>query len=390
MAWQYHTIGDICTVERGGSPRPIDAFITDDPNGINWIKIGDATESMYITSTAQKIIPEGAKKSRCVQAGDFILSNSMSFGRPYILKIDGCIHDGWLVLRDENYYFDKRFLYYYLSSPAVYRMFQNMAVGGVVNNLNSEMVRKLVVPVPCKEEQEQIATVLDRINDLISLRKKQLQKLDDLVKSRFVEMFGDPVSNPKEWEIVPLSNEADIKIGPFGSLLHKEDYIVGGHALVNPSHIVSGKIVPDHELTVSDEKYAELAVYHLKVGDVVLGRRGEMGRCAVVEQEGLLCGTGSLIIRSKGDLRADFIQKIISFPSFKETIEEMAVGQTMPNLNVPIVSAFQIIKPPKKTQDQYYDFVDKMMKTKTITQQGLNKLEQMKQALMQKYFGEVI
>ena len=112
-----------------------------------------------------------------------------------------------------------------------------------------------------------------------------------------------------------------------------------------------------------------------------------MGRCAVVEQSGLLCGTGSLIIRSNGELRADYIQRIISFPSFRKTIEEMAVGQTMPNLNVPIVSAFQIIKPPKEVQDQYFVFVKKNEQSKIIIQQGLDKLEQMKRALMQKYFG---
>ena len=154
--WNYVKIGDVCTVERGGSPRPIDKFITDDPNGINWIKIGDATDSMYITETAQKIIPEGMKKSRYVQPGDFLLSNSMSFGRPYILKIDGCIHDGWLVLRDNGGVFDKRFLYYYLSSPSTYQKFKNMAVGGVVNNLNSDMIRGVTVPIPKMEEQIEI------------------------------------------------------------------------------------------------------------------------------------------------------------------------------------------------------------------------------------------
>jgi len=118
--WPMARIGDVCIVERGGSPRPIEKFITDDPNGINWINIGDTDDSMYITSTAQKIIPEGMKKSRYVRPGDFLLSNSMSFGRPYILKIDGCIHDGWLLLRDEEGRFDKRFLYYYLSSPSTY------------------------------------------------------------------------------------------------------------------------------------------------------------------------------------------------------------------------------------------------------------------------------
>lgn len=387
MAWEYRKIGDVCTVERGGSPRPIDQYITDEEDGINWIKIGDTTDSMFITATAQKIKPEGVKKSRYVQPGDFLLTNSMSFGRPYILKIEGCIHDGWLVLRDNEGCFDKRFLYYYLSSPYVYHTFQNMAEGGVVNNLNSEMVRKLMIPVPSLEEQSIIADCFDKIEKLISLRKKQMQKLDELIKARFVEMFGDPVTNPKGWKKNALSDEADIKIGPFGSLLHKEDYISGGHALINPSHIIEGKISPDDNLTLTDEKYEELAAYHLFPGDVVMGRRGEMGRCAVVEQSRLLCGTGSLIIRSKGELRADYIQKIISFPSFRKTIEEMAVGQTMPNLNVPIVSAFQIIKPPKKVQDQYFAFVKKNEKSKMIIRQGLDKFEQMKQALMQKYFA---
>ena len=386
--WNYKKLGDVCTVERGGSPRPIDDYITDDPSGINWIKIGDTNdESMFITQTAQKILPEGMKKSRYVRPGDFLLSNSMSFGRPYILKIDGCIHDGWLVLRDKENVFDKRFLYYYLSSKPTYQKFKMMAVGGVVNNLNSEMVRGVDVPIPGKDEQVKIADVLDKISRIIAYKKKELVKSGDLIKARFVEMFGDPVSNPKNWDKKALSEVAEIKIGPFGSLLHKEDYITGGHALINPSHIIDGKISIDNNLTISDDKYEELNAYHLKIGDVVMGRRGEMGRCAVVDQQGLLCGTGSLLIRSKGELSADYIQKIISFPSFKRTIEDMAVGQTMPNLNVPIVSMFQMIKPPKSVQDDYYRFVAQVDKSKSIVQKSLNQTQLLFDSLMQQYFG---
>jgi len=164
---------------------------------------------------------------------------------------------------------------------------------------------------------------------------------------------------------------AEIKIGPFGSLLHKEDYIANGHALVNPSHIVAGKISVDKELTVSDEKFRELSAYHLQVGDVVMGRRGEMGRCAVVQTGGLLCGTGSILIRTKGEVTADYLQKIISFPSFKKGIEDMAVGQTMPNLNVPIVSKFQIIQPPIEVQNAYYTFVEQTDKSKLCGKMGV-------------------
>ena len=147
--WDVKKIGEVCIVERGGSPRPINAFITDDENGVNWIKIGDATEgSRFITSTKEKIIPEGVRKSRMVYKGDFILSNSMSFGRPYIMGVDGCIHDGWLVLRDKDNVFDKTYLYYYLGSSHVYQEFKRLAVGGVVNNLNSELVRGVRVAIP--------------------------------------------------------------------------------------------------------------------------------------------------------------------------------------------------------------------------------------------------
>ena len=185
-------------------------------------------------------------------------------------------------------------------------------------------------------------------------------------------MFGDPVSNPHGFEQVALSQLAEIKIGPFGSLLHKEDYIEGGHPLLNPSHISEGRIVPDDKLTVSDSKYAEMEAYHLHTGDIVMGRRGEMGRCAVVPDEGYLCGTGSLLIRTKGEVTADYLQKVISFPTFKKTIEDMAVGQTMPNLNVPIVSSFQIIKPPIDVQRRYYAFVAEVDKSKFRIQKTLS------------------
>ena len=259
---------------------------------------------------------------------------------------------------------DQQYLYYYLKSDFALQRIKAVATGSVRDNLKLAMLYEFPIEVPAKSVQREIVEKLDRVKRLINLRERELQSLDELVKARFVELFGDPVSNPKRWEKRALSEEAEIKIGPFGSLLHKDDYITGGHPLVNPSHIVADKINTDEKLTISDEKYDELSAYHLQPGDVVMGRRGEMGRCAVVEQSGLLCGTGSLLIRTYGDLSADYIQKIISFPSFKRTIEDMAVGQTMPNLNVPIVSDFQIIKPPKSVQEQYYSFIAQVDKSK--------------------------
>ena len=237
------------------------------------------------------------------------------------------------------------------------------------------------------EKQHIIVDMLEKIESVIEARQNELKRLDDLIKSRFVEMFGDPVSNPHGYEKVILSELAEIKIGPFGSLLHKEDYIEGGHPLLNPSHIIDGKVAPDNKLSISDEKYNELSTYQLHVGDVVMGRRGEMGRCAVVLDEGYLCGTGSLLIRTKGEVMADYMQKVISFPSFKKTIEDMAVGQTMPNLNVPIVSEFQIIKPPIEVQNKFYAFVAEVDKSKVAMQKSLDETQLLFDSLMQKYFG---
>ena len=315
--------------------------------------------------------------------GDLLFAWSASFG-PKIWDGGKVIYHYhiWKIITTPQ--IDKKYFYYYLENAAD-RIKESGHGIAMIHTTKGEM-EQMELLLPEMEQQLQIATVLDKVSELIALRKEQLAKLDRLVKSRFIELFGDPVSNPYRFPKVPLSELAEIKIGPFGSLLHKEDYITNGHALVNPSHIVAGKISVDDELTVSDEKFSELSAYHLQIGDVVMGRRGEMGRCAVVQTDGLLCGTGSLLIRTKSDVTADYLQKIISFPSFKKTIEDMAVGQTMPNLNVPIVSRFQIIKPPIEVQKAYYTFVEQTDKSKLAIQQSLDKLELLKKALMQEYF----
>lgn len=277
------------------------------------------------------------------------------------------------------------YLYYFMEGYV--EELRKLSIGGVIKYIKLGNLTEALIELPKIEDQRTIVDILNKSKRILSYHQQQLQKLDELVKARFVELFGDPISNPHGFDKVDLSELADIKIGPFGSLLHKGDYIEGGYALLNPSHIIDGKIAPDSELTVSREKYEELSAYHLKAGDVVMGRRGEMGRCAVVPCDGYLCGTGSLLIRTKGDVTADYIQKIISFPSFKKAIEDMAVGQTMPNLNVPIVSKFQIIKPPIEVQHSYYAFVEQTDKSKVAVQKSLDEAQLLFDSLMQQYFG---
>ena len=279
-----------------------------------------------------------------------------------------------------------KYLYYFFKANM--NILEAGFKGAGLRHTNKKYIDDICINnIPDFGKQDEVILVLDKLQGIIESRNEELALLDDLIKARFVELFGDPVSNPYGYDKVALSELADIKIGPFGSLLHKEDYIEGGHPLLNPSHIIGGKVSPDDKLTISDKKYEELSAYQLKTGDVVMGRRGEMGRCAVVPSEGFLCGTGSILIRTKGEVTADYIQKIISFPSFKKTIEDIAVGQTMPNLNVPIVSGFQIIKPPIEVQDSYYAFVKQVDKSKVAVQKALDETQLLFDSLMQKYFG---
>ncbi len=175
--WKHIVFGDTVTIYRGGSPRPIENFITTKPNGLNWIKIGDVRpKDKYIVQTAEKIIPEGLSSTREVHVGDFILSNSMSFGRPYILKIDGCIHDGWLAITNYENTFDKDYLYYLLGSDSVYKQYLSLAAGSGVLNLNKKLVAAVELDIPDIEEQKAIAAILSDMDAEIAELEAKREK----------------------------------------------------------------------------------------------------------------------------------------------------------------------------------------------------------------------
>lgn len=188
--WESNKLGSLLIIERGGSPRPIKDYITQDEDGINWIKIGDADSSMYISSTKEKIKPSGKSKSRFVKPGDFILSNSMSFGRPYIMNTYGCIHDGWLLLRDENNVFNKVFLYYCLNSKSLYSEFERLVRTGTVSNLNSDIVRGVRVPVPPLALQEDFAAKVEAIEAQKAKVEAEIAELQTLLDARMDYWFN--------------------------------------------------------------------------------------------------------------------------------------------------------------------------------------------------------
>lgn len=189
--WVRIILDDEIDVNRGGSPRPIQDYITDSPNGVNWIKIGDTnSKSKYITSAKEKIKENGVQNSRQVQVGDFLLSNSMSFGRPYILKIDGCIHDGWLVLQNYQESFDREFLYYTLTSKDVLNQYMSKASGSGVLNLNKQLVKTVELNKPRDvSEQTRIASILKDMDDEIDMLKVKREKAKQIKEGMMQELL---------------------------------------------------------------------------------------------------------------------------------------------------------------------------------------------------------
>ncbi|EEJ3949514.1 TPA_asm: 4'-phosphopantetheinyl transferase [Salmonella enterica subsp. enterica serovar Dublin] len=191
--WKSHTLGELVTIDRGSSPRPIKDYITTDENGVNWIKIGDTKEGeKYILSTKERITKEGSKKSRKVTPGDFILSNSMSLGRAYIVEIEGYVHDGWFILRlPEN--IDKNYFYYLLSSSQLQTQFSSLAVGGVVQNIRSELVKQAIVNIPPLSEQHEIVRRVEQLfayaDTIEKLVNSALTRVNSLTQSILAKAF---------------------------------------------------------------------------------------------------------------------------------------------------------------------------------------------------------
>lgn len=188
--WEQCKLGEIVKIERGGSPRPIDNYITTDADGLNWIKIGDAPEQgRYIVHAAEKIKSLGLSKTRQVEPGDLILSNSMSFGKPYIMGIHGCIHDGWLLIRNNQNIFDLKFLCNLLGTEQLHAQYRRLAAGSAVNNLNKELVSGTNVGVPSKAEQLKIGQFFENLDQYITLHQRKLEHLQLLKKALLQQLF---------------------------------------------------------------------------------------------------------------------------------------------------------------------------------------------------------
>jgi len=376
--WKKVRLGDICEVNMGQSPDS-DTYNTN-MQGLPFYQgnadFGEIHPSPRFWCTAPK---------KLAKENDILISVRAPIGALNISAENCCIGRGLAAVTAKTDMILRDYVFYTLKNKK--SELNNKGTGSTFKAIGKDILNETKVLLPPLADQQHIVAVLDKISSIISARKRQLEQLDLLVKSRFVEMFGDLVVNEKKWPITTIGEIAEIKIGPFGTLLHKEDYVPNCHALVNPSHIIDGKIATDSKLTVTDKKYEELSAYKLLPNDIVLGRRGEMGRCAVVTEKGLLCGTGSLIIRTNSKMKPFFLQNILSNPLYKKIIEDKAVGVTMQNLNVPIVSSLEVPLLPLPLQEEFAAFVAQTDKSKSAVQKSLDQTQILFDSLMQEYFG---
>lgn len=228
----YTSFGHVMKLYRGSSPRPIINYVTTDKSGLNWIKIGDMPSTgNRVFFCKERINKEGSKKSRAVYKGDIILSNSMSFGKPYILEIDGFIHDGWFVIRDYQNYIDKTYLCQLLSSDVVQNQYKSTAAGGVVKNISSDLVNSVKFHLPSIMEQRKIARFLELIDQKIEVQIKIIEDYKVLKKKISKQVIGSQKPNTHIYECLE-NNSSSSKESDFDEYTEGQFPIYGANGVI--------------------------------------------------------------------------------------------------------------------------------------------------------------
>jgi len=338
--WQICQLGEVCTVLRGGSPRPIEDYLTENADGINWIKIGDVgAGAKYIDSTAEKILPSGMSRSRYVKPGDFLLSNSMSFGRPYILRIDGCIHDGWLVIGNYQDSFSSEYLYYYLSSDGVLAQYARYAAGSSVLNLNKDIVSKVHVAIPGPQEQANISRTLGEADRLIEQLEDLILKKKNIKQAVMQELLTGKRRLPGfegEWEVKRLGQTAVLKARIGWQGLTTAEYLASGdYHLVTGTDFANGYVTwPDCHY-VDEKRYLQDKNIQLKPGDVLLTKDGTIGKAAFVPDLPIpaTLNSGVFVIRpSNNSFLPEFFYYLLCSEQFSSFLKQLAAGSTINHL----------------------------------------------------------
>ena len=395
--WEQRKFSDLVQIERGGSPRPIDDFITDSPDGLNWVKIGDApAQGNYITKTAEKIKPEGLSKTREVHPGDLILSNSMSFGKPYIMGIDGCIHDGWLLIRNTYKAFDLTFLCHLLGTPQMIIQYKSLAAGSTVNNLNKELVGNTVVTIPTIKEQRVLGQYLETLDNLITLHQRKYDKLTNVKKSMLEKMFPKNGSNVPEIRFKGFTEAWEQrKLGDiYGSIGNAfvgtatPYYAEHGHFYLESNNVKDGQINHNAEIFINDEFYEKQKDKWLHTGDMVMVQSGHVGHAAVIPEELDNTAAHALIMfrNPKEEIEPYFLNYEYQTDKAKKQIENITTGNTIKHILASDMQEFVVDIPKYEEQKAIAGYFCKLDHLITLHQRELEKLKNLKKACLEKMF----
>ena len=390
QGWEIKKLGEVCDILNGYAFKS-EKYTSE---GVRVLRITNVQKG-YVVDDDPKFYPKDEMASLqqyVLKENDLLMSLTGNVGRVGLLQnemLPAALNQRVACLRIKNEQLYINYLFHFLNSDK----FENDAIfsasGIAQKNMSTEWLRKYTIPVPSRAEQERIVAELDCLSGVIEKKREQLKQLDALAQSIFYQMFGDPITNEKGWEVKKVKDIFSVKIGPFGSLLHNSDYISGGTPLVNPIHMHNERICPDYDFSVSDNKLKELGNYILHTDDIVLARRGDIGRCAIVgmNEDGYLCGTGSLFIRPITNINSNFIIKQIRCNTMIEHLTSLAKGATMLNINCKIVEELIIILPPLTLQQEFADKIEAIEKQKELIKQSITETEELFNSRMSYYFN---
>ena len=362
ITWEQRKFSDLVQIERGGSPRPIDDFITDSPDGLNWVKIGDApAQGNYITKTAEKIKPEGLSKTREVHPGDLILSNSMSFGKPYIMGIDGCIHDGWLLIRNTYKAFDLTFLCHLLGTPQMIIQYKSLAAGSTVNNLNKELVGNTVVTIPTIKEQRVLGQYLETLDNLITLHQREFAFLCK-EKSKKFRYIKNAWEQRKVREVTDRYDNLRIPVAASLRVAGTTPYY-GANGIQD---YVDGYTHDGEFILVAEDGANDLKNYPVKC---VKGR--------------IWVNNHAHVLQGKYDC-AD--NQFLAYAISQADIESLLVGGGRAKLNAETLMGIDLLLPKKAEQIRIGKYLAQLDNLITLHQRELEKLKNLKKACLDKMF----
>ena len=393
--WRWVRLGGICSFIGGGTPNK---NIPEYWNGnIPWASVKDI-KGKFLYNTLDSITESGLRNSssNVCDLDDIIIVTRISPGNVAVAKTVLAVNQDLKIVKTQ---LNNLFLYYCF--VCLKNEFIARSSGTTVLGITLSRVQEICVPLPPRAEQERIVA---RIESLFARLDKAREKVDAVLgrcaarKAALLhKAFSGELTAGKAIKNILLEDIVlDIKIGPFGSMLHKDDYISNGVPIVNPKHIEGQKILVAINNTISKDKAEELAVYALKENDIVLGRRGEMGRCAPVScaESGWICGTGSMIIRLKPEYNAKFYSLFISSCQGMRYLEEHAVGTTLKNLNEKIVRKLPVPSFSQQEQAEIVRILDELLARERRAQEAAERvaarIEQIKRAVLTKAFrGEL-